>query len=62
MMRFLVRYNLASGVSGPFNSYIYIYIYIMIYDIYTKVHVLINSNFLQIDKTFAVFRFKFNIS
>ena len=44
------------------NSYIYIYIYIMIYDIYTKVHVLINSNFFQIDKTFAVFRFKFNIS
>ena len=42
--------------------YIYIYIYIMIYDIYTKVHVLINSNFFQIDKTFAVFRFKFNIS
>ena len=28
MMRFLVRYNLASGVSGPFNSYIYIYIYL----------------------------------
>ena len=37
----------------PIHIYIYIYIYIMIYDIYTKVHVLINSNFFQIDKTFC---------